>query len=62
MGRKVRVPRKQVDAANAEDKAFRAAGLMPDPLVIRIADARVGHSSAVNHVDSAASGSGLSAG
>ena len=36
---KVLVTRKQVDAARAEVHAFRAAGLTPDPLVERIADA-----------------------
>ena len=36
---KVLVTRKQVDAARAEVHAFRAAGLKPDPLVERIADA-----------------------
>ena len=36
---KVLVTRKQVDAARAEVHAFRAAGLKPDPLVQRIADA-----------------------
>ena len=36
---KVLVTRKQVDAARAEVSAFRAAGLQPDPLVERIADA-----------------------
>ena len=36
---KVRVTRKQVDAARAEVSAFRAAGLRPDPLVERIARA-----------------------
>ena len=36
---KVLVTRKQVDAARAEVHAFRAAGLQPDPLVERIADA-----------------------
>lgn len=39
MARKVRVTRKQVDAAAAEVKAFKVAGLKPDPLVVRIADA-----------------------
>ncbi len=39
MAKKVRVTRKQVDAAAAEVKAFKAAGLSPDPLVVRIADA-----------------------
>lgn len=39
LGRKVRVTRKQVDAAAAEVKAFKVAGLQPDPLVVRIADA-----------------------
>lgn len=39
MARKVLVTRKQVDAAKAEVHAFRAAGLLPDPLVVRIADA-----------------------
>jgi hypothetical protein len=39
MAKKVRVTRKQVDAAAAEVKAFKAAGLLPDPLVVRIADA-----------------------
>lgn len=37
--KKVRVTRKQVDAAAAEVKAFKVAGLKPDPLVVRIADA-----------------------
>lgn len=36
---KVRVSRKQVDAAKAEVKAFTVAGLNPDPLVVRIAEA-----------------------
>ena len=36
---KVLVTRKQVDAARAEVHAFRAAGLQPDPLVERIANA-----------------------
>ena len=36
---KVLVTRKQVDAARAEVHAFRVAGLTPDPLVERIADA-----------------------
>ena len=36
---KVLVTRKQVDAAKAEVHAFRAAGLQPDPLVERIANA-----------------------
>lgn len=40
MAKKVRVTRKQVDAANAEVTAFRAADLEPDPLVVRIASAR----------------------
>lgn len=39
MAKKVRVTRKQVDAAAAEVKAFKAAGLAPDPVVVRIADA-----------------------
>lgn len=39
MAKKVRVTRKQVDAAAAEVKAFKVAGLSPDPLVVRIADA-----------------------
>lgn len=37
MAKKVQVSRKQVDAAQAE--AFTVAGLSPDPLVVRIADA-----------------------
>lgn len=41
MAKKVRVTRKQVDAAAAEVKAFKAAGLPPDPLVVRIADAGI---------------------
>lgn len=60
MGKKVRVTRKQVDAANAEVEAFRAAGLKPDPLVIRIANARSNHSALAKHVSSAAPGSSLS--
>lgn len=39
VGKKVRVTRKQVDAAAAEVKAFKVAGLQPDPLVVRIAAA-----------------------
>lgn len=39
MARKVRVSRKQVDAAAAEVKAFKVVGLKPDPLVVRIAEA-----------------------
>ena len=35
----VRVTHKQVDAAKAEVKAFRLAGLDPDPTVVRIAEA-----------------------
>ena len=37
--KKVRVTRKQVDAAQAEVRAFTVAGLRPDPLVMRIAEA-----------------------
>jgi hypothetical protein len=40
MAKKVRVSRKQVDAAKAEVTAFTVAGLRPDPLVVRIAEAR----------------------
>ena len=40
MAKKVRVSRKQVDAAKAEVQAFTVAGLRPDPLVVRIAEAR----------------------
>ena len=36
---RVLVTRKQVDAARAEVHAFRVAGLQPDPLVERIANA-----------------------
>jgi hypothetical protein len=49
-----------VDAANAEVKAFRAAGLKPDPLVVRIAGAESRQSTMAKHVPSGASGSSLS--
>lgn len=60
MAKKVRATRKLVDAANAEVTAFRAAGLKPDPLVVRIANAGSSRSAMAKHNGTAVAGSTLS--